>query len=176
MPNAFQQAQTVEEESWAILEPFIQMRSFDGRWVKTAKGKLARELQRTVGDVLMNTDDESIRGIEIKAEEDKTGNFFLETWSNRKRFTLGWMYTLNADFLFYHFLKDDELYIMNFDRLREWAFWNGGPIYRYKEARQRKYSQLNDTWGRCVPITIIQKAMPVKLFHPELSLRFSDAT
>jgi hypothetical protein len=41
-----------------------------------------------------------------------------------------------------------------FDRLRTWAF-HDGRIYLYPERMQSKYDQMNDTWGRCVPISVV---------------------
>ena len=72
--------------------------------------------------------------------------------------TLGWMYTLNADLLLYHFVKDDRLYKIPFQKLKRWAF-HDRRIFDFPERRQSKYSQLNDTWGRCVPIEIISSEL-----------------
>ncbi len=169
--SAFDAASKVEARSWEILRPFVEVRSFDGRYVRTAKGRLARELQRTVGDVLYNHDDETVWSIEIKAEEKFTGNLFIERWSNRSRFTPGWLETLNCDLLLYHFLGNDSLYGYNFYKLRQWFYWgeNGRhpAAHNYPQVKQRKYSQLNDTWGYLVPIDAIPKATAVGSWHPE---------
>ena len=150
--NAFDQTQRVEQRSMEILRPFIEQRAFNGQYVVTSKGPLARDLQITAGDVLYNSDKDTVFSIEIKAEEsNKHGNFFLETWSNRKWYTPGWMITLKTDLLLYHFLKDDLLYRIPFQKLKRWAF-HDRRIYNYPERQQSKYSQPNDTWGRCVPI------------------------
>lgn len=165
MINAFVQASTVEAESLLALKPFICQTAFDGQYILTDKGRLAKELQKTVGDALMKRNGE-MYSVEIKAErENKYGNFFLETWSNRKWFTPGWMLTLNADILFYHFLEQDQLYIMNFQRLKEWA-WHQGGIYRFPEREQSKYDQRNDTWGRCVPIKVIGAEVGFSVWTP----------
>ena len=101
--------------------------------------------------------------MELKVEAaNKHGNFFLETWSNREWFTLGWMYKLQADVLLYYFLQERELYSIKVPALKEWAFGVGdgqGAIYKYLERKQSKYNQRNDTWGRCVPIAELQKAL-----------------
>lgn len=162
--NGFDAARTVEQRSLKILLPFVQQRAFNGQYVVTSKGPLARELQKTVGDVFYNSDPETIYSAEIKAEESKKhGNFFLETWSNRARFTLGWMFNLKTDLLLYYFLEEDELYAIPFLKLRKWAF-HDGRIYQYPERQQAKYDQLNDTWGRCVPCQTICREL--KLAEP----------
>ena len=169
--NAFDSARQIETQSLKILRPFIQQRAFNGQYVVTSKGPLARELQKTVGDILYNADEERVFAAEIKAElENKHGNFFLETWSNLSRFTAGWMVTLNTDVLLYHFVKQDELYVIPYKALRKWAFCDG-KIYRYPERRQSKYDQLNDTWGRCVPIDDVCAAVNVERFSPLAAMR-----
>lgn len=160
--NAFDQAKTVEARSMAILRPVIQQRAWNGQYVVTAKGPLARELQKTVGDALYNSDAETIYAVEVKAEETcRYGNFFLETWSNRRLFTAGWMFHLNTDLLLYHFLEEDLLYRIPYGRLRAWAF-HEGRIYAFPERKQSKYAQLNDTWGRCVPIEVLARELPLE--------------
>jgi hypothetical protein len=146
------------------LLPFIKSRSQDGRFVLTNKGNQSRELQKSVGDLLFNDGKTgAVWTVEIKSEYTKRPNLFLETWSNRSRFTPGWMFTLaNVDLLFYYFIESSDLYIMRFDKLRRWSFGgNGTPgnIYAYEEKQQRKYNQMNDTCGRCVPIDIIRKSV-----------------
>lgn len=157
--NGFDKARDVERRSMEILRPFIQQRAYNGQYVVTSKGPLARELQKTVGDVLFNSDSETIYSIEVKAEEaNEYGNLFLETWSNRHRFTVGWMFTLNADLLLYHFLREDELYKIPFAKLRKWAF-HDNRIFSFPERKAQKYDQLNDTWGRCVPISVLSREL-----------------
>lgn len=167
--TAFDDARKIEQRSMDILRPWIRQRAFNGQYVLTSKGPLSRELQSSVGDVLYNSDADTIYSIEVKAEEhNRHGNFFLETWSNRARFTLGWMFTLRADLLLYHFVEDDELHVLPFQRLRKWAF-HDGRIYSFPERRQSKYDQLNDTWGRCVPIGVVRSAVRANpVFYPKL--------
>ncbi|HEX7122878.1 MAG TPA: hypothetical protein VF178_10950, partial [Gemmatimonadaceae bacterium] len=116
-----------------------------------------RELQREIGDVLRNrsTESDTVESIEIKAEqENRHGNLFLETWSNRRRRTTGWMFHCKADWLLYYFVLSDECYAVRLPKLQAWAF-DRGRIYDFPEREQQKYDQLNDTWGRCVPITTL---------------------
>jgi len=166
MGSAFDDACTVEARSRAILEPFIHQVSLNGRYVTTDKGRLARELQKTVGDVLINTQNGGVYAIEIKAEESRRhGNFFLETWSNLSRYTVGWLYTLNCDALLYHFLEEDELYAISMLRLKRWAF-NERNLCKYQQKMQSKRTQMNDTWGVCVPIQVIGEQVGFKVFRP----------
>lgn len=172
MHNAFSQACEVEAQSLEVLRPFIQQKALNGQYVLTNKGALARELQKSVGDVLFNGASGEIYGVEIKAEsENRTGNFFLEFWSNRKRFAPGWMWSLDTDLLFYYFLDNDELYIINFRKLKRWFWWHDNgqvPNFtRFKTRPQSKYDQLNDTWGTCVPIDVIGREVGFKFFNPQ---------
>jgi hypothetical protein len=178
--NAFDDTRLVEQRSLKILRPFIQQRVFNGQFVVTSRGPLARDLQVTVGDIVYNSDAETCWGLEIKAEDsNKHGNFFFETWSNRERFTPGWMFSLNTDLLAYHFLEDDELYVIPFQKLRRWAFGFGaedGHIYVFPERKQTKRTQLNDTWGRCVPIEILTAELGLRPpFKPLTELGGYDA-
>ncbi len=162
--SAFDEAKKVEARSLEILTPFIRARSNGGQFILIEKGRLALELQRQIGDAAFNARDGVLWTVEVKAEEEnKYGNFFLETWSNRARYTMGWMVTLNSDLLLYHFLKSDELYVMNFQNLKRWAWWER-RIYRYPEREQGKREQLNDTWGRCVPISVISREVGFRRF------------
>ena len=171
MRNAFDEASGIEAESLRILRPFIEQRAMNGQYVTTSKGRLARELQRTCGDVFLNATDGKIYALEIKAElENRSDNFFLEIWSNLSRHTTGWMFHLNCDTLLYHFIKSDELYVINFMKLKHWAFaeetGKPGHIWRYSFRRQSKYTQLNDTLGACVPIAHIEKSVGFQKFAP----------
>lgn len=103
--------------------------------------------------------------VELKAEENnKHGNFFLETWSNKPRETRGWLYTNQADWLYYHFLDMNVVYCMSFHKLREWI--ETPRFFACPERRQGKRKQLNEAWGRCVPIGVLQRAL-----HPDFEIR-----
>jgi hypothetical protein len=170
--SGFTKAQAVEARGLRILLPFLEEQSHEGRYVLTSKGRLAKHLQETVGDALFNSDVETIHSVEFKIEEKHTGNLFIETWSNRnfddKRDHAeygpnpGWAHKLKADLLFYYFLDNDALYIINLFRLQQWAFGHHdvpGNIYRYREVPQGKYAQRNDTHGRLVPVVDLQKGL-----------------
>ncbi len=135
-------------------------------YVTTAKGRLAVDLQKKYGDVLINRPNGEIWAIELKAEqEEKYGNFFFEEWSNRSRNTPGWLRTLDADWLLYHFLRDASsstgiLYCIPFPDLKRWAYATPsrkypqllGRVNDYELRRQSKWDQRNDTWGYAVNI------------------------
>lgn len=123
--------------------------------------------QKVWGDWVL-TKGGKYRGIELKAEQtNEYGNLFLETWSNRHWFTLGWMYTCRADWLYYYFVKQQHLYTLSMPALKAWAFGSGqgdGAIYRYSEKPQGKYKdQKNDTWGRPVPIKTLMAIPELKM-------------
>jgi hypothetical protein len=161
--NGFEQASLIGSNGVNDLLPLLERESFQGRFVITDKGNLSEFLQKSVGDVIFNCKNQKVWTIEIKTEKDnKTGNFYLETWSNLSRYTPGWLQTLKTDFLWYYFQSDRLLYSILFAKLREWAF-KKQRIYVFPERKQAKYNQLNDTWGRCVPISIIEKEVGLKL-------------
>lgn len=185
--DAFSSARGVEARSFALLAPFLE--DLNGKFVLTGKGRLAPFLQQTCGDLLFNDRGGRLWGVELKAEEDFRGNLFLETWSNRNLedpqshanhgSNPGWLLKLRADLLFYHFLDADALYILNLFSLKRWAFRTQskrrseranrlppepmvGRIWDFPEREQKKRVQLNDIWGRCVPIDVLTSEMEIK--------------
>lgn len=180
--NAFAEGLAVEQRGMLILIPFIRLRAHDGQFIIVNKGTSSIFLQRTVGDVLLNTSSSTMTSVEIKCEEDaRHGNFFFETWSNKnlndknahasRGSTPGWMLTLRCDWLMYYFVSTDDLYVMDFFKLKHWMFSHetGRPVAdKYPERLQSKRRQMNDTWGRCVPICDVSVALgnSFKLIHP----------
>jgi hypothetical protein len=168
--NAFHQACKVEHESRRILEPLIELVAHDGRWVWNGKGRLAKELQASIGDITLNTDAETVWAIELKAERDSSRNFFLEAWSNRSTFNPGWMWKSNADILLYHFLISDEIYCIDFVKLKRWfhdcPHRERPPWTQWPQALQGRYQQRNDTWGILVPIARVEESVGLVLLHP----------
>jgi penicillin-binding protein-related factor A (putative recombinase) len=137
------------------------------------KGRLAKDVQATYGDLFVQTKDDAFFTIELKAEEaNRHGNFFLEEWSNRSRYRRGWMDSLNVCYLLYHFVESDQLYIIDFQALKKWAYWcefEGQPrLYAFPMKQQGKRDQLNDTWGACVPIEVIQREVGLRLRRPSM--------
>jgi hypothetical protein len=90
------------------------------------------------------------------------------------------MYHCGADFLFYYFLEDSEgherrqLFIMHFPKLKNWAFQGQSRIHDFPLKPQREYVQLNDTWGRCVPIEVIRREVGfneyIGIWQPHLGI------
>ena len=155
-----------EKEGRKVITPFLTKIAFAGRIIWTDCDQF---LQNNYGDVLVSVDSNTFVSVEMKTEqENKYGNLYLETWSNRKWNTPGWMDKLKScDILLYNFLDSDECYGAHFPTLVTWFNENK---HKYKEKPQGKYVQANDTWGRPVPITVLlQKklflAMP--LTEPE---------
>ena len=158
--SAFVDACRVEQDAMQDIIPFLEKQC--PRYILTSKGRLSKELQMQYGDAIAQTHNGKVVAIEFKAEQkNKHGNLFLETWSNRSRFTPGWMYNLNADMLLYYFLKPRGMVTMSFPALRKWAF-HSRNIYRYPELEQNKRDQKNDTWGRCVPISALVNHKDIK--------------
>lgn len=169
--SAWEECCVIEDSAFAKLRPYIRMTS-DGRYVTTNKGPLAKFMQETVGDVLINKRGE-LFALELKSEQnraDKTGNLFLEQWSNRNTTNKenfaqrganpGWMYKSRADYLWYYFIGSDELYIIKWWALRRWAFGYEGSaprLYTYPVRVQTTHIQSNETVGYIVPIKDLQK-------------------
>jgi len=152
--SGYTDACRIEAEGIPDLVSFLEQQSDSGRFVLTAKGRLSEKLQKSVGDAIANVNSQVI-SVEFKNEVKWTGNLFLETWSNRSRRTTGWMVKLDADILLYRFEDKRVLYSIPFQRLCRWAFV--GNIYRFPEKKQKKHDQLNDTWGRCVPVETVKR-------------------
>ena len=153
----------VESKGRQRVDPFLRQISHQGRVVWTSKGRLSAWLQRTVGDVIMNTSPDAVVAIELKTERKHTGNLFIETWSNKSRHKPGWLWTLNTDLLCYYFLDTDRMYFVDFHSLKGWlsSQHDGGGCVgeRFAEKRAGR-KQLNDTWGRCVPLSAIAREGP----------------
>lgn len=163
--NAFRQASEIERIAKVELMPWFLMRT--ERADEVPPGLF---LQKLAGDYVVTLAGKQY-GLEIKAEERHTGNWYLETWSNLPELNPGWMVTSRADWLAYFFCDVRVLYITNMRQLQSWAFGaNGKPgqIYNYPEKQQSKYAQLNYTTGRVVPISEIQRAgLQIKKFTAE---------
>lgn len=169
-PSAFETCSQIEARGWEDLEGFIRSHSANGQFVVTDKGNLSKELQASVGDLLFNCKDKKVWAVELKTEtENKYGNLFIEYWSNLERYNPGWLFKLDTDLLFYYFQKEKELLVINYRKLRQWAFktHNGkgwGRLYDFSLKVQKKHEQLNDTWGVCVPIKVVEEEVGLKRY------------
>lgn len=167
-------ARGIEARAMSVLIPYLEDRS-DGRLVLTGKGVLSKRLQESAGDVILNDNDQRMWTVEIKAEQKHTGNLFLETYSNKnlenrlshaeRGSSMGWLYKQCADLLLYYFLDTGDLYSIDLFKLKRWAFGHkgmAGRIYRFNEVLQQRHGQMNDTWGRLVPIAVISREVGLR--------------
>jgi len=154
--NSFAEASEIEREGMLVLTPYLKKICDKAEFIITGKSWFA---QKCLGDVLARYKG-TAKFIEIKVEQKHTGNLFLETWSNRSQLVPGWMYTCHADLLWYYFLDESKLYSVQMQILKAWAFGAGesqGNIYGHPERVQGVRSQLNDTWGRVVPVSKLRE-------------------
>jgi hypothetical protein len=174
--NAFEQKQEIALRGVALARQIFREMSVDamaveeqlvteleGRVVTRLKGPLTMYLQCAFGDLFFKRGESHrhVCSVEVKTEQRYvTGNLFLETWSNRSRLTQGWMVSMHADLLCYVFLDVERAFILGMPRLQNWAYREGG-IYRFDE-KLCPVDQLNDTWGRCVPIHVLRREVGLR--------------
>ena len=105
---------------------------------------------------------EYMKKVEIKGDRyAHTGNFFIETKSNREKDTPGcFMYT-EADYLYYYFVDTKELNIMHVDKSRKWFLEN---IHRFEEKvlSTKVGNGYYTSSGRLVPKDIMRKEIGVR--------------
>jgi hypothetical protein len=156
--NAFHDRLKMETDALELLTPALCAASHDGRFVVARRGTLSNLLQPISIDVICQDSNQKAFGIEVKAEAKFTGNLYLETWSNLDfdRRKPGWMFSCRADCLWTLFFDTLTLHKVNFRNLWEWSF-SKGRIYDFPELPQRKAEQLNKTFGRCVPIRVLEQ-------------------
>ena len=176
--DSYSSANKIEQEGLEVIIPYLKTKATDGQFVTTSKGRLSKFLQQSVGDFLFNSNNK-VYSIELKVEKEKKyGNFFLEVWSNMdfERRNVGWMYKVDCDYIWYYFIDCDELYSINYKELWIW-FFKEGNSNRFKERVQSKYSQLNTTTGRCVPISVIvDEVKGTKLIFPKNELGYTSTS
>lgn len=154
MSNAFVKASKIEQLGELDVLPYMERVWADHTYYPTRHHAL---IQKVCGDFLVRWLGDAVY-IELKVEEEnKHGNLFVEMWSNKSRGTQGWFHTCQADRMWYYFLNSRELYMFKMQDLKDWARRN---IEKYPEKPQGKYEQLNDTWGRCVPIPVLASVLP----------------
>lgn len=159
--DSYRSACEIEKLAEADLLPYMEAKWPQCIFYPTRHHRI---VQKVCGDYLASQKGKA-RYIEIKAEKENIwGNVFIETWSNKSRRTLGWFHACQADWLWYYFLASRELYIWQMVHLRQWArslAENGQPrLFTYPEKQQRRYEQLNDTWGHPVPMSVLKIALP----------------
>lgn len=182
--DGYGHCQYVEALAIERLKPFLRRHtSINGQFTVIEKGPLARALQETIGDFIVNhRRDGRMRSIELKAEEKTSENLFLEMWSNhnfedrdsraRHAPNPGWFMKSSADVLWYYFLDSGQLVVCDLMMLQRWAFGFAndkgtmiekeniysqiGSTIIYPHVIQRKNGQMNRTTGRLVPIVTLQ--------------------
>lgn len=156
--NVFNLKLLIEKQSEAVVLPFIKQRG----WV-FSKHYLPHDKR---GDYAISRDSKTLN-IELKAERNTTGNFFIEEFSNyapgeyapdgTPRTTLGWFLTLQSDFVLYHFLDTNKIYKIDLKKLQE----QSQLVYalgRRKQCQACDDGQMNQTIGWCVPIAKLPDA------------------
>lgn len=188
--NTFERCNLLAVRSQAELLPFLEQRG--NRWILTDKGRLGEFLQKTVGDVVLNDQAGRMWTVEMKAEGRFTGNLFLEIWSNFNFRDYGsyvgfgprpgWLLTMSADILFYHFPNEDRLFTMSLPALQRWAFCHqsanlsepdargkrsrlSGRVFDFRQVEQSAHQQKNQTVGAIVPIDVLKREMKVSEYR-----------
>ncbi|MGI2747623.1 hypothetical protein ACRS52_02450 [Bacillus cytotoxicus] len=95
--------------------------------------------------------------IEIKGDRyHYTGNYFLETISNKSKGTSGcFMYT-EADYIFYYFVDERELHVLPMPKTREW-FINNMDNFKERETSTPIGNDYYITVGRLVNRNYLQR-------------------
>jgi hypothetical protein len=163
MMNSFESACEIEASERGKIEELVMACSLRGHIAIDGVNMTAMHLQTLKGDYLIS---QELNGkpitlaLEVKVDTTRYGNFFLEEWSNKKFQTPGWMQTSQADLLWYFFANDGAiLYSIWFPGLKIWAYGNKPNLYKYAEKVQRTRQQMNDTWGRCVPRSTLEREL-----------------
>lgn len=155
--SAFSSASRIETEANLVIVPYLRRLAVRGEIIPTQNFMW---LQKMFGDWVVRHSS-GARTVEVKAEMKWTGNLFLEEWSNRSKFTPGWMYTCQADVLAYYFVEEKKLCLCPMPSLKAWAFIGdgGGLMFTHPARQQAKYDQQNDTWGRIVPVSALARGV-----------------
>lgn len=186
MKNSFSYCQSIEKEGYEEVKYWLETKDYSCTWTDSEndRGKY--------GDFFVEKEDEKF-SIELKVEtSNEYGNLFLEYWSNfnpsEPQFTNpGWLTkATTAKYLFYYFIKEKELIIINWQELLRWAFLNysnvplsdgtrlSGNIHRFPLKVQHKYEGLNYTWGYTVPIELLMKELGGAIRHIDINPRTDD--
>lgn len=101
---------------------------------------------------------EKVIPVEVKTDSYKTGNFWLETYSNYELQTLGCFLKTKAQYVYYYFIKWDRLYIIPMKQAIPWFMEN---LHRFWESKTTTKNErgvyTHTTVGRLVKIDIMMK-------------------
>ena len=104
--------------------------------------------------------------IEIKGDTyHQTGNFFLETYSNRERNTPGCFLYTEADFIYYYFVTIKKLYILPMPETRQWFLQHIDEFNEKATQTALENGSKYTTVGRLVPIKILTQHVGVKVYQ-----------
>lgn len=130
----------------------------------------SEHVQRSLGDYVIRRPNGVWMGVEVKAEDECTGNLFVETWSNAvlgARERRGWVDTLRTDFLVAVYLDARVAVAMVFPELRDWWLTRGCDM-RFPPrvpARSLKGEQRNLTLGHLVPFVTLPTSIRAKAYR-----------
>ena len=142
---SFKESLRTEELGEEVMLPILRQMSDHG----TVKQITDKDGQRYSGDWISCIDGEQ------KTHEFKTVNgyydaFFIEFYSNRQRGKFSWLVDLGCDYLWYLYLANKALFIIDMPRLQWWLLTRRGALL-YDLIKQEACEQMNDTWGMKVP-------------------------
>ena len=116
----------------------------------TVKKYCAYDEQIVNGDLEFTKPDGTIVNVEVKADTciHKSGNFAIETWSDKDK-VKGWLYKLeNVDYLAYIDTQKSKMYVLPWKKLQEYVQFNKPS---FEHTNQKTSQQLNDSWVLLVP-------------------------
>ena len=113
--------------------------------------------------------------LEVKTDRYTTGNFFLETVSNKELGTLGCFVKTKADMVYYYFSTWDSLYVIPTKEAQNWFRAN---LDRFPErpttTQDSKGRFLHTTIGRLVPIKTMLAELPRIILIKNISSLFNN--
>lgn len=115
--------------------------------------------QQQLGDLATWLPEFGAAHVEVKTEQNHTGNLFLETWSNLTpgwRRNPGWMVKIHPDFIAFPFINTGDIYIAKFASLWDW-FYIQNNEHQYSRRDQRRHEQKNRTAGPVCPVNDIKR-------------------
>lgn len=99
--------------------------------------------------------------VEIKGDQwHQTGNFFLETNSNKERGTPGCFLYTQADLVFYYFIEPRILYILPMPLSQNWFKFNLSRFEERSTTTPLGNGTTYTTVGRLVPINTLLQEIP----------------
>lgn len=108
-------------------------------------------------DFLAKTHCGSEHSIEVKTDTYLSGNLFYETMSCIETGSKGCMDKTKADYLFYYFIKSNELYMIKVKEFREWFYDNKSRFSQKKIKNKRHNGGIYTSEGYTIPKAVIEK-------------------